>query len=197
VYNGVRKGENNMHKKLICLSLALMMLMSGAVFAEAPSIIVSDTYSVSGNNDQLFITIVEMTQAARDKLKDIGAFIADGGSLIDFFGEDVREAVAELLPPGFDLTTLVMNELISIEFTVYDWDADEIVKYFTFPTEYEDGIAIVALIGIVLEDGEVVWVALETEVENGLVKVYFTYEALRLMEDGSEVMLAILSQDTN
>ena len=118
--------------------------------------------------------------------------------------ETVTEQIAELLPEGFDASTLVMYEFAPLTAINYDPAYGDVVATMVFATKYSPEQTLVALVGIVKgadENGDpiVEWTALKAEAveneadpEKGCVRVYFPQELLPEIENGN-AMIAILS----
>jgi len=184
-----------MNKKLICLVLAMVMLCAAPMaFANSPqspdakTTVKSSGGSGSGTlTDTLAVTLVPLSASAEAVLAAIGGF----PNAIDYFDAAVQSAIAALLPAGFDLNSLVMNEFQSLAISGFQTGSGDYGVSFTFATAYPNGAILVALVGIESGSG-VVWTPLKAEVFNGVVTVYFTQQVLAALS-GRTAMLAILS----
>lgn len=155
------------------------------------------------------IIIVEDTDHVIDLLAKIQDFLQTKGlPIIEFFDFDettgisgdgeIKQLIAQLLPEGFDLDTLVMNEFVTLQSFSYSEQIGDVICSFEFATVYEEEQIIVAVIGIFDAQGNVEWIPLEASIEKDVdgvirVKIYFTQEAL--VEAGEEPFaLAILNE---
>ena len=185
-----------MNKKLICLVLAMVMLcMAPLAYAATSPDTAAKTTPKSGSStatvtEPLSVTAVGLTAAAQGVLAEIKTFDGDD---IEFFGADVKAAVAALLPAGSDLSALKVLEFSSIALTGFDPYYGDVVVDFVFAAKFPDGAPIVALLGFETATG-VEWMTLKAEVINGKVYIYFTQAALIAL-NGRTGMLAILSEE--
>jgi hypothetical protein len=209
-----------MTKRLIGIALVFVMLLTGAVaYASSPSITTDDFgYGVVVDGDIMYIVFRDelpeiLTKLAEAVLLNIKDHILSD-TLINWFSESIKTLIANLLPSDFDLNELVMYEFVSLAAEIYDDLADDVQAIFTFPTEYKEGMYIVALIGVsdtvlITEDTDIdavikgiKWIALKAEViveeVDGVitykVRVYFTNESLKYLDAAQEIILAVLSE---
>lgn len=151
------------------------------------------------------IEIIENSGDVLNELMKIAEFLKETGMpIIEYFDFSVgnqygelKQKIALLLPQGFDLSTLVMNELVTIEPFFYSDELGDVLATFAFPTEYREDQIVVAVIGIYDDNGNVEWIPLKAETvkdANGRigVQIQFTQEALVKASD-KPFALAILS----
>jgi len=191
-----RKEEKHMNKKLICLTLALVMLCMATLALATSSKTGDDMIYVSyvGYEDDdagagtctEHFNLLKETTIQRALIKAISAKKYPA----DYFG---RAGVAAVLPAGFNLNKLVMNELHV--YTLCDCALGNLTLTFVFPTEYKVGTAVVVMFGIVGADGvSVEWTALKGEVvAGGGVRVTIPAELLAKASK-YKVVIAILSE---
>jgi len=212
-----------MTKRLLSLALVVTMLFSSAIaFATNNSITIDDPWydieviiddeseynSADGGlgGDTWYITFRDellgiKTEFALDVLEAIEDFLK-GDKVINFFDEDTKASIAALLPPGFDLKKLNLYEFTSLKEHIDTIPSRGAEVQFGFPTSFKKGKAVVAVIGVLLDDGTIKWMPLETKVmaviKNGKLtyklRVKFTKEALQFMKGNPEIMLAILGE---
>ena len=182
-----------MSKKIFCLALAMMMLVCSTAFAAVPSKTASDVTSkyvgdTSAYAEDFVIAVAEADETAQSVLDKIAAFVNDYAvAVVKFFGEDVEEAIAALLPEGVDAADLELAELFPVNIANYDATYGDVQVAFTTLTAENTAVAVLGAV-----DGEdVVWTALETAVEDGDVVVTFTAEALETVT--GEAVLAFLN----
>lgn len=189
-----------MNKRLVGLVLALVMLtMTSLAFATVPSKTTIDMVrfvraaSATGETLPLSVIVfpVEQVPEASAELASIAGFTKQGAPVVQYFDQSVQDALAPLLPEGFDATSLSLNEFVPIQVNGYDSAYGDVAFFFEFPTGYAEGQPLVALLGI-QGDAGVTWFALKAEVVEGLVKIYFTQDVLEKMQT-SIVFLTILS----
>ncbi len=193
-----------MNKKLVCVLLAVAMLcMSSVAFAAVPSKTTEDmaaTVSVASTTGvavaaEFVVTTVEETEDATAELKAIADFTASKNvAPIQYFAEEVKAEAAALLPEGFDMDKLVMNEFAPLTVEKYDAAYGDVEVTMSFATKYTADQALVAMVGV--QNGETVdWTAQSAEATaEGFVKVTFSQDVLSQVETGS-AMIAILSEE--
>ena len=125
---------------------------------------------------------------------------AKGKSAVSYFPEETQQAIAALLPEGFKLENMTMNEFVTLMLTG-DVDALNDAKVvLTFTTKYTQDQHVVVVIG--LYDGTrdangqyvVTWIPLEAEVlENGDIAVVFPAEVSAQMKDAVATAMAVLN----
>ncbi len=214
-----------MNKKPLCLLLSLLMLcLSVSAFAAIPSKTTQDMAHVSRIDTKnsvpvgaafsfSFANAAPATEAERiaverklaatqAELSAIYAFsVENQRPVIDYFGDDIKAAAGLLLPEGFDMDTLAMNELVPLMINGYEEAYGDMTVYLEFATQYQPGQPLVALVGVVTgvdEQGQqiVEWVPLQAEAtEDGLVKVDFPSDLIMKIQQG-DAMLAVLSGDS-
>ena len=125
---------------------------------------------------------------------------AKGKSAVSYFPEETQQSIAALLPEGFKLENMTMNEFVTLTLTG-DADALNDAKVvLTFTTKYTQDQHVVVVIG--LYDGTrdangqyvVTWIPLEAEVlENGDIAVVFPAEVIAQMKDAVATAMAVLN----
>lgn len=204
---------------ILALLLSVMMLfVSGVSAFAAPSPRPEDLYGVDDeyeienddiphSNFLLDIIVdqnVEVTDPVKlryynkvlEELEKILEFLLENNLIIDYFDDDIKELFAKLLPDGFDLETLEMNEFVPAFTINYVEDMGDVAAMFKFATEYQEGDTLVAFAGnLELEDeGDddtdytIKIVPLKAEVVRNKVgelrvKIYFTEEVLEAAGD--------------
>lgn len=188
---------------LLALLMSIMLLcFMGMTALAAPSRTIDDITDVDTDQD---VDIDIITDPEKSNDPQVKAMVAEldkmvefldtaGNDIIDFFQEDVRDAIEELLPSGFDMENLEMSEFIVVGSIDVNGAEGEVTAAFEFVTEYEVGQTIVALVGIADEEGNITWIPLEAKVlEGGMVEIVFTEEALDALQD-KPFALGILSE---
>ena len=194
-----------MSKKLGCLVLALMLMMTGVVYAEfagSPSIgtssvttttvrIVTKTGVVVGAD--FAVVVDEPTEFSDKALEEVAAYLATAGSnVVTYFPTQVQTAIASLLPAGANLANLKMDECMPLDVKNYQSSYGEVTVAFTFPTPYTLGQTVVAMVGIDI-GGSIVWYALPATVNaTGEVEITFPQEVMELVA-ANDAIMAILS----
>ena len=158
------------------------------------------------------ILIVYNSENVLNELSKIFIFMREKGlPIIDYFDYDearengdinedgeIKKKIALLLPEGFDLDTLIMNEFDTAQIFNYTGEIGDVLVTFEFPSEYREGQIIVAVIGIFDEMGNVEWIPLKVETVKGpngviCVQIYFTQDAI-IKAGEKSFALAILSE---
>lgn len=191
-----------MKKKIVALALALAMVFCMASIAYAvpskttPDMVkpveVKSTTGVQIKPDFVLNTVQD---AKTDKiLEEIQTFVATvAAAPVKYFDADVQQAIAEKLPAGTNLNYLKMNEFVAIETKNFDTSYGDVETKIQVASTYTNGQKVVAVVGYVGADGKMVWVPIDAEVENGLVKVVFPADVLDAINNGT-ASLAILSE---
>ena len=202
-----------MKKRLLSLALVVTMLFSGAIaFATSPGgddfwydveIIPGDPNygSDTGFGEETWYIVFRnelpeiQTEFAKEVLATIEAFLK-GDKVINFFDATTIKEIAALLPSGFNLNNLIMYEFTSLKVQIDTVLPTGAEAKFSFPTKFEVGKKLVAVIGVKVGNS-IVWIPLEAQVVSDAkfnIKIKFTKEALAAMQNATEIMLAILSE---
>lgn len=191
-----------MKKKIVALALALAMVFCMASIAYAvpskttPDMVkpveVKSTTGVQIKPDFALNTVQD--EKADKILAEIQTFVATvAAAPVKYFDADVQQAIAEKLPAGTNLNYLKMNEFVAIETKNFDTSYGDVETKIQVASTYTNGQKVVAVVGYVGADGKMVWVPIDAEVENGLVKVVFPADVLEAINNGT-ASLAILSE---
>lgn len=152
-----------MNKKWMAALLALVMVvgMGSLALASSPSITTDDLTSEEVTPDQ----------AAIDA---IGTFIGSGeGTAADYFGADVKDAIASLLPAGISADDLELYEVVAADTTAYTEDQLKAGITLRLPTAFQDGDTVIVLVGVPDGQGGVVWTPVKATVSNGQLTLKF------------------------
>lgn len=194
-----------MNKKLISLVLCVLLVLTCAnAFAAVPSKTTQDMASVKDVASSTYVGEVKATfsltdgnvQATSDELDKIADYVAMGGvSTVSYFGTEVVDAIAQLLPE-VDLDNLELNEIAPLTVADYDEAYGDLAITFSFATVYAQDQAVVALIGIEsAETQEIVWTPAEAEVQmDGSVQVVLPQALLVELAAAQNSMITILSE---
>ena len=191
-----------MKKKIVALALALAMVFCMASIAYAdPSKTTPDMVkpvevkSTTGVQIKPDFALNTVQDEKTDKiLAEIQTFVATvAAAPVKYFDADVQQAIAEKLPAGTNLNYLKMNEFVAIETKNFDTSYGDVETKIQVASTYTNGQKVVAVVGYVGADGKMVWVPIDAEVENGLVKVVFPADVLEAINNGT-ASLAILSE---
>lgn len=188
-----------MNKKLISLVLVLAMLCMSSMAFAASSVSTRNASGVLGATDDsgMLVEVLEPTEEINKLVANIIAFVGGGqGTVLDFLGEDVKTAIAQILGTNFDLSKLVLNEAVPFTVANANLATGDVTVTFQFNTKYEDGAVLVAIVGIIAEDGTIEWIVVPAKAVNGAVELTFTKELLEKL-DGKTLVLGILSEDTS
>ncbi len=193
-----------MKKRLsILLAVVLVLSMSSVALATVPSKTTADLVKVIGVASstgaalpvKVTIPTPEKSTVANDELMAIVTYTKQSGtSLVSYFGQVVQDEIKALMPEGFGLDKLTMNEFLPLTLVDYKPEYSDLVCSFTFATVYTDGQPIVAMIGI-KNESTVTWFVQKAEVVNGMVSISFTQDVLTKIQDAKgDFVLAILSE---
>ncbi len=193
-------------KKLTSILLVLALALTAATaFAATPSKTTANTSRVVSVEPSADGFVVFVDEDVEEVLAEIAqlfeAVNVNNMAPIEYFPEEVQTAVAALLPEGFDLKTLELNEFVTLDQSGYKDDMGDVKALFEFATPYAVGQKLVALMGFYsgeknVEDKFVAkWVVLQAEVqEDGLVAVYIPADVMTKMVSSKAVALAMLSE---
>lgn len=194
-----------MNKKLGMMMLAMMLALclTATAFASAPSKTTSDLVNTGKTQstqeetvvpEDLVATVPDTPQVTALKEKLLALVTDDGEPVTNYFSDAVKAEIARKLPAGVSLESLQLNEIVTLAAMAYDPAYGDVVTTFEFPTQYEDGEPIVALLCIFDAAGNEEWIVLEAEAKDGKVNITFTQEALEKMQN-TNAALAILSEE--
>lgn len=194
-----------MSKKLVSLLLAVMLLMTGVVYAEfngskttadtTTTRVVSSTGLQVSADFKVFTT--DPTAFSTDVSNQISAFLSGPDARIaGFFSEQIQSEISALLPMGMDLGKLEMNEFTALDALNYLVAYGDVTVAFTFATPYTFGQTVVALVGVSTPVG-VEWHVLSATVNaDGEVEIVFPADVVTLV-NANEAVLAVLSVPAN
>ena len=129
-------------KKFMCVLLTMALALTAVTaFAATPSKTTANTTRVVKNSSEGQGVLVFVTEDAEEVLAEIAkvftAVNTDGMAPIEYFAEDVQAAVAALLPEGFDLKTLELNEFVTVDQTGYTDAIGDVTEQAVF---YKDTV---------------------------------------------------------
>ena len=190
-----------MSKRLVSLLLAVMLLMTGVVYAEFNgSKTVADTTTsrvVTSTGLQVSadftVTTTDPTTFSTDVYNQISMFLPGAGAgVVKFFSDDIQSEISALLPVGLDAAKLEMNEFSALDAINYLIAYGDVTVAFKFATQYVLGQTVVVLVGVNTPVG-VEWHVLEATVNaDGEVEVVFPADVVTLV-NANDAVLAVLS----
>ena len=182
-----------MYRKMMSLLLALALVCACLpALAATGSKTTSDMTTTGDTSDEAIIVVKpQLTETAQSALNDLSAVVNGGGSAASYFPADVQSAIGAKLPAGTTADDLKLSELISLGAYNLDDAGDTIVSTIGFATEYTADQTIAVVFGYKDASGNMVWTTLDAVVVNGMLKVTFPVDLLKLA--GSDAVLAVLS----
>ena len=192
-----------MKKRIVALALALAMVFCMASIAYAvpskttPDMVkpveVKSTTGVEIKPDFVLTTVEDVK--SEQVLEEIYSFVTTNAAApVEYFAPAVQQEIAAKLPEGTDLKNLKMNEFVAIETKNFDTSYGAVETKIQVASTYRAGQKIVAVVGYVGENGQMVWTAIDAEVGvDGLVNVVFPAELLEVINNGT-ASLALLSE---
>lgn len=183
-----------MNKKVLCLVCVLMLVLTSATAFAAASKTTHDTTTVTTEEPTITVVPVAATEKVNAVIAELDSFLQGGSKAVEFFPADVQSQITSLLPAGTDSAKFVINELVPFNAYNYADITSPVTVAFTFATQYKDNQPIVAMLGLIDENGNTIWLPLKASVVNGQVMVVFTPEALAAL-NGKEPFVAILSEE--
>ena len=188
-----------MKKFALMFASALLVLSAASAMAAVPSKTTTDVTHVKSvetvkedGKTEAAGWDIDVTEDEAPVIEEIAKIYdwvaAKGKSAVSYFPEETQQAISALLPEGFKLENMTMNEFVTLKVT------------FTFTTKYTQDQHVVVVIG--LYDGTrdangqyvVTWIPLEAEVlENGDIAVVFPAEVIAQMKDAVATAMAVLN----
>lgn len=186
-------------KKIISMLLALMLIASCALAQTParPSVTVADVVIPSAEvvgEVTLVISLNDVQPETREQevVEEIIEHVQEK-PLAEFFTEEAISAAVEYLPPAVKIESLVMDEIFVMDVQNYETHYGDVEARFQFVTEYKDNTPLVAMVGIMNEDGAITWIPMQATVVEGMVSIAFTQEVLEIVNAGSHrVVMALL-----
>ena len=193
-----------MKKFALMLASAMLVLSAASAMAAVPSKTTTDVTVKEDGKTEAAGWDIDVTEDEAPVIEEIAKIYdwvaAKGKSAVSYFPEETQQAIAALLPEGFKLENMTMNEFVTLMLTG-DVDALNDAKVvLTFTTKYTQDQHVVVAIG--LYDGTrdangqyvVTWIPLEAEVlENGDIAVVFPAEVIAQMKDAVATAMAVLN----
>ncbi len=161
-----------------------------------PSKTVDDVTTIKIYDDNgienLIVNVVDRQNADVQKEYDnvYRHVVTESKNVIDYFCEDVRAEIQELLP-DVSPDTLVMNDFIGVIVHNYTYAHGEILVDAAFPTVYADGEKVIALAGVFKDDDSVIWTPLKAQVANGAVRITLTQNIATRFENATGVLMIL------
>lgn len=190
-------------KKIVSLLLVLM-LFAGCAFAQTPaatrpSVTVADVVIPSAGvvgEVTLVITLNNVQPETKEQkvVEEIVVHVQEK-PVVEYFTEEVIVQVAQYLPPEVKTESLVMDEIFVMDVQNYETAYGDVEARFQFVTQYKDNTPLVAMVGIMNEDGTITWIPMQATVVEGMVSIAFTQDVLEIVNGGNQVIMALLRAD--
>lgn len=192
--------------------LCLLVCLITFCFAEAsvPSKTVSDMLqppvlsTVNGVElpEGFYIKINDDPEFVVDELAKIVAHVREQQlPVVTYFNDpEIQAEIAASLPEGFDLTTMVSNEIFVLTSGNYVETIGDVEASFVLPTVYVDGTNVVVLQGFLSsidENGEPVidWQVLKSYIKDSQLVILFDKDTIIRMQY-TDSMIVVLSEPT-
>ena len=193
-------------KKQIALILAVLTLASMTTAFAVPDVMTTYQLQTIDNPGEAFTIAPEDDSALDDRMR-LSIFTDVDEEVIaapiqwwedDWFGDPVHDKAQALT--SADVDSMVLTEIVSLRAENYTGGEDTLVPVgFHFTDEYPEDFEFVAVVGSESENAETEenvkklqdWQALKAEPVDGDVIVYFTHDALRMI-DGKDSVLTLL-----
>lgn len=173
-----------MNKKWMAALLALVMMVGmGSMALASSSITTDDLTSEEATPDQAVVTAVS-------------AFINAGqGSSADYFGAAIKAEIAKMLPAGMTADDLVLDDVVTVDPTVYTEEQLKAGIELSLATSYADGETVIVLIGVPDGLGGVVWTPVKATVSGGQLTLKFSDKlAAAFIGSKEPVIFAVLTE---
>lgn len=184
-----------MKKTIVCMFMALVMVLCmGTVLAEeaVSSVTIAELVQPAENTyDEgftVFVTVLQPETAEMVIFEELKESAKAGQTAAEYFGEEVMAAAKAVVAENVSLDNLQVDEFFPLEQAGYKAEYGAVKATFQFATEYAEGTVLVAMIGIVGENGEITWIPLNAEVVEGKVQIDFTEEAMQQIAENKAVI---------
>lgn len=114
-------------------------------------------------------------------------------NIIEYFPEEVKQAVQEMLPEDVSTETLIGTEAIGVTIEKYEESYGHMTAQFTFASVYQDEQPVVVLMGIIVGD-HTEWIPVPAIAKNGGVEITFSPESLVRLQ-GKDALLVVLTPE--
>lgn len=187
-----------MKRKWIALLVALVILTGlTTALAETPSKTTDDLtriVKIEGDANKSVGALIwiekEASEDAQKQMETIKTFVKKNTAM-DFFSDEVQSQIKALVPAGTDLAKLKLSELVPLGIGDYKVEFGKVYCTFQFPTEFVANKTAVCVVGYLGSDGEMIWLPLETTIEDGNLNVVFPIELMEKI--AHEAILTVLS----
>ena len=147
------------------------------------------TYSLSGEELECEIIIVPRTPVIEEELKKMTEYFTHPEKKpIRYFDEDTINE-AELVLKGMDVDLLIPYEITQVMAIKYKEPYGDVMARFTFPTPFEEGQRMIAMIGLPDAEDVFYWMPLHAEKKNGFVEITFSSSVLPAMMKDAGILL--------
>lgn len=187
-----------MKRKWIALLVALVVLTGiTPALAATPSKTTDDLTRVvevetqKGTGSALIWVEREASDKAQEQMDDIKTFVEKKNTPVDYFPDETKKEITDLVPAGTDLTKMKLSELVPLGIGDYKVEFGMVYCTLRFPTEFPADKAIIGVVGYPGSDGKMIWIALETTVDHGDLRLVFPIELMEKI--GHEAVLEVLS----
>lgn len=135
------------------------------------------------------IIIVQPTDRVQAELEKLMAYFGDANARPIRYFDKETVAQATLMLPETNVDTLVPYEFAALIAKGYQEPYGDVMARFIFPTAFEEGQPIVALMGMPGADGNFNWMPLHAEKVGAYVEVTFSSSVLPAMMEEAGLML--------
>ena len=176
-----------MNKKIIALTMALVLCLASTVAFAAGSKTTKDV--VSATTVDTTIAVSAPTAESKAELDAIAAFVNNGSAVVGYFQEDVQTEITSALPEGVAADDLKMDEFFPLASNGVI-NTETALTLSTAAT-YEDTDAVIVMGGV--SDGEkVIWQVLPATIVDGKIVVTLPADFCANIANGS-AMITVLS----
>lgn len=188
-----------MVRKWISAGLILVLVCTAvAAYGATPSKTTNDLLSIQktvladGSEDDGLVGVAETpSTAALKSFTEISAFVAEKQPVAEYFPAEVQQEIAALIPTGADAAQLTMSEYVDLTLDEYQAAMGDVTCTFSFATQFSANQTVIAMLGYVDAQGNVVWLAVPATLVDGMLQI--TFPADWLLKAGHDIVLAILS----
>ena len=134
----------------------------------------------------------EASDKAEAQIEEIKTFVEQKNKPADYFPDETKKEITALTPADTDIAKLKLSEVVPLGIGEYKIEFGMVYCTFRFPTEFPMDKTVIGVVGYPGSDGKMIWIALETSVDNnGDLQLVFPIELMEKI--AHEAVLVVLS----
>jgi len=149
------------------------------------------TYTVDGELVDCQIIIVPQTAPIKAEMNKMMLYFTNALMKPIRYFDEVTIHEAALMLNDVDVDTLIPYEVTQVMVRNYQEPYGDVMAKFSFPTPFEEGQQMVALIGMPDNEGAFSWMPLHAEVKDEYVEITFSSSVLPAMMEDAGILLVM------